>query len=178
MMKLVAAVILMTLLSANVLAADGEQEKATKAKDDNAVPNKSARPAISTMDLLDMLVSAGVLTRQRADELLQQAVAKKSADRIDKLGKDSSAKEVDTHLVRVPYVPEFIKQQIRDEVRIGLREDVVNDVIGQAEHERWGIPDALPSWVSKGDFRLRYQGDFFPEKNRDPNLAFGFSACQ
>jgi hypothetical protein len=179
MMKYFPSLLLICLLSAQAQAADKDQQESGAITDTQGVaPAQSSRHAISTLDLLDMLVSAGVLSRQRADELLQQVLAGKSSFEIDKLKDNPHESAVDPRVVRVPYIPEFIKDQIRDEVRIGLREDVVGDVISQASHERWGVPDALPSWVNRisfsGDFRLRYQEDFFPEKNRDPNLAFSY----
>jgi len=125
---------------------------------------------LSTIDIVNMLIKEGVISQQRADELVQIIATDKSAKKIQK-SKAAVSQEtpLNTKVVRVPYVPEYIQNQIRDEVRLGLREDVANDVIGQAKHERWGVPDALPSWVNKisfkGDFRLRYQGDYFADGN-------------
>ena len=127
-------------------------------------------PVLSTIDIVNMLIKEGVISQQRADELVQIIATDKSAKKIQK-SKAAVSQEtpLNTKVVRVPYVPEYIQNQIRDEVRLGLREDVANDVIGQAKHERWGVPDALPSWVNKisfkGDFRLRYQGDYFADGN-------------
>ena len=63
--------------------------------------------------------------------------------------------------VRVPYVPESVKQQIREEVK--------QDVLAQAKQERWGEPDALPRWLDRisfnGDIRVRGQADRFPTDN-------------
>ncbi len=127
---------------------------------------------LSSIDLLDMLVTSGVLTQQRANDLLQEIVSKKSAQQIKELKNNQGDSAINPKLVRVPYVPEFIKNQIRDEVRLSLREEVVGDVIGKARHERWGVPGAMPEWVSrikfKGDLRLRYQGDYFAD-----NLGVG-----
>jgi len=67
-------------------------------------------------------------------------------------------------VIRVPYVPEAVKQQIRDEVKA--------DVLAQAKQERWGEPGALPGWLDRftfsGDIRLRGQADRFPTDNQ-PN---------
>jgi hypothetical protein len=80
--------------------------------------------------------------------------------------------------VRVNHVPEFIRQEIRDAVRTELRQDVVQDVLTHAQTERWGVPGVLPEWIDrikiKGDFRLRYQGEFYDDDN-DP---FGYSDFQ
>src|SRR5690606_33921815 len=74
-------------------------------------------------------------------------------------------------VVRVPYVPKYIKDEIRDQVRIGLKEDVSRDVLAQAKQERWGLPGALPEWINRiqfsGDMRLREQSDMFAGANSD-----------
>jgi len=71
--------------------------------------------------------------------------------------------------VRVPYVPEFVKDEIREQVRAELREDVTADVVATAKAERWGVKDALPAWVTalrwSGDMRLRYQGHYLGSNN-------------
>ena len=60
--------------------------------------------------------------------------------------------------VHVNYVPEIVKQEIRDEVK--------QEVLAQARKERWGEPGALPAWLNRftlsADFRLRYELDSFP----------------
>ncbi len=70
----------------------------------------------------------------------------------------------------MPYVPEAVKQQIRDEVKA--------DVLAQAKQERWGEPGALPGWVDRftfsGDIRLRGQADRFPSDNQPNALPLLF----
>lgn len=66
--------------------------------------------------------------------------------------------------VRVPYVPEAVMREIKEEIR--------QEVLAQARGERWGDPGALPDWLNRiswnGDFRLRYQRDSFPPGNALP----------
>jgi putative porin len=54
-------------------------------------------------------------------------------------------------VVRVAYVPEVVKNQIREEVK--------NEVIAEARKENWGSPSSGPEWVSRftlyGDIRVR-----------------------
>ena len=63
--------------------------------------------------------------------------------------------------VRVTYVPDVVKNQIRDEV--------TQDVEKQAKDENWGGKSDVPDWVKKfrvsGDIRVRYEGDFYPSGN-------------
>ena len=78
-------------------------------------------------------------------------------------------KPIEPGVVRVPYVPEIVKQQIRDQVRAELRADVVQDVLTHAKEQRWGVPGVLPDWIEriklKGDFRVRAQGEFYDRDN-------------
>ncbi len=67
-------------------------------------------------------------------------------------------------VVRVPYVPEVVMREIKEEIR--------QEVLAQAKGERWGDPGALPDWLNRiswdGDFRLRYERDGFPAGNALP----------
>lgn len=64
--------------------------------------------------------------------------------------------------IRVPYVPESVRAQIRDELR--------NDILQQAKAEGWASPGkAAPDWTERfklfGDFRLRSQSNLFSRFN-------------
>lgn len=104
----------------------------------------------TTLGLINALVDKGVLTREVADGMLKQAQTK-TVDATAANAPTASAKPVQ----RVPYVSEAMKTQIRNEVK--------EEVLTQARAERWGVPNATPSWVDRikidGDFRFRYQQD-------------------
>lgn len=59
----------------------------------------------------------------------------------------------DDDTVRVTYVPEVVKAQLREEIK--------NEVMEQARLEHWAAPRSFPDWVSRftfyGDIRLRYE---------------------
>ena len=125
----------------------------------------------TTLNLIDMLVEEGIFSREKADKLVQRAqqaareevkVTAASEEIVEEPPKDKT-------VIRVPYVPEFVKDEIRAQVREELREDVLQDVVSVAQEERWGTKDALPGWLSRielnGDIRLRYQGDYFADGN-------------
>jgi len=64
--------------------------------------------------------------------------------------------------IRVPYIPELVRQQIRDELRA--------DIFAQAEKQGWSSPGkAAPEWTRNvrfyGDLRLRSQTDLFSRFN-------------
>jgi hypothetical protein len=120
--------------------------------------------------LVESLVDSGVLTRAKADELVRTAsfgpaspsvgtlaggVASTPAGAVE--GSTVTAAEIGPdgkRVVRVPYVPESLKREMREQIR--------QDVLAQAKSERWGNPGALPDWLSRievsGDFRLRAEG--------------------
>ncbi len=113
--------------------------------------------------LLDSLVEQGVLTRAKADELLRNAQARAAAT-AQAQPATPAAPPVPANVVRVPYVPETVRNEMRDQIK--------EEVIAMAKAERWGDPGALPSWLDRiqfeGDLRLRYQADKPSESNASP----------
>ena len=100
----------------------------------------------TTQALIETLVESGVLTRESASKLLAVAKAKVQAKAsVAELGKDGKK------VVRVPYVPESVKNEMRNQIK--------EEVLVQARNERWGEPGAYPEWTQRfkfeGDFRLR-----------------------
>jgi Putative porin len=125
----------------------------------------------TTINLIEELVKKGVLSEKAANEMFSRAEADADAETkqlAQQASKDDAVKP-EPGEVRVPYVPEFIKDEIRQQVRKELKEDVVGDVMAKAKTEKWGIPDALPDWVNRfklsGDLRLRSQNDFMADDN-------------
>ena len=120
----------------------------------------------TVMNLVDALVEEGIIDPAKADALKERARAQAAVDARKELLEERKANE---NVVRVPYVPEFVREQIKEEVREGVREDVLADVQRTAEEEKWGTPDALPEWVKKfswyGDFRVRFDYNRFDDNN-------------
>ena len=126
------------------------------------------------VNLVDALVDSGVLTADKATSIKREAALKAreqaaqdamAAGRVTDAPPAGSAGQV----VRVPYVPEFVRDEIREEVRQELRSEVTADVVATARDEGWGTPDALPDWVNRmnwfGDVRMRYQANRFDNNN-------------
>jgi len=123
----------------------------------------------AVLNLIRALVDQGVLTAAKAQEMLRQAgidpsvlAAAQTTPAVPPPAgtADDTAKPV----VRVPYVPEIVKDELRNEVK--------QEVLAQARAERWGDPGALPAWLSKltvyGDARLRMQMDRYADNNGSP----------
>src|SRR6185369_4395130 len=69
-------------------------------------------------------------------------------------------------VVRVPYLSETARAQIKEEVR--------NDVLATARDEGWTDGRRLPGWVRSlsidGDVRLRAQADMLDNDNLAPEI--------
>jgi len=122
----------------------------------------------TTINLIDALVEQGVLSREQADRLIANA-EKKAQEEVRQ--SERAGVKSNRRVVRVPYVPDFVRDEIKQQVEAEVREKVVEDVMAQAKQERWGVPDALPEWISrikfKGDIRLRGQQDLYSPDNFD-----------
>lgn len=63
--------------------------------------------------------------------------------------------------VRVPYIPETVRDEIRDEVKV--------QVMAQAKAEGWAAPNETPEWTKRihveGDVRLRNESRFYSANN-------------
>ena len=116
----------------------------------------------TVVNLLQALVDQGVMTKERAQQLVRQAQEKAAADA-------AAAAKADAGAVRVPYVPEVVREQIRKEVAAELKPQVVDAVVERAKEERWGVPAALPDWLGRtrvtAEATVRYQADRFPRDN-------------
>jgi hypothetical protein len=126
------------------------------------------------VNLVDELVKQGVISAEKAEAMKRDAALKAreqtaQADIAEGKAVPAEPAEAGGSVVRVPYVPEFVKDEIREDVRSELRQDVTNDVVAVAKAEKWGTPEALPAWVSRlefsGDARLRGLGVFMGNTN-------------
>ncbi|MFY7864416.1 putative porin [Roseateles sp.] len=134
----------------------------------------------TTSALIDALVSQGLLSREKADALIKQAQASAQASRPASSGNTWGAPLASgaaaggaaagvANTVRVPYVSETLRQQIREEIK--------NDVLLVAREERWADARVVPEWVRgvsvDGDVRVRWQNERFaaPVYAQDPSTG-------
>jgi hypothetical protein len=114
-----------------------------------------------TINLIQKLVERGALTQADATELIQVAHAEAELARAQVAKTEGPAGAQGGSGVRVAYVPDIVKEQIRDEVR--------ESVMAQAKAEGWAQPDLLPDWVNGvdpfADVRVRYEYSRFPTGN-------------
>lgn len=142
-----------------------------------------------TINLIGKLVDRGILTKEDAKEMIAQAESEVEAARAQTQADmfalamaaatqaaaeqialaQASAPAGSAGDVNVTYIPEPVKTQIKEDIKMEL--------ISEARRGGYALAPQLPmpAWVSRVrpmlDFRFRYEGDFFPEGN-DATGAF------
>lgn len=113
----------------------------------------------TVVNLLEALVQKGVMTREQAQAMVANAQSKAATDAKAKADEEVTEKDA----VRVTHVPQIVRDDISKQVSAELKPQVTQEVIAQAKAEKWGVPGALPDWLSGirlfGDLRLRSQYD-------------------
>ena len=135
-----------------------------------------------TINLINLMVKRGLLTKDDAQGLIQQAEQEAATARAQTgsavaenpaaPGPAATEQANTGDDVQVNYVPNIVKQQITDEVR--------DDVMKEARDEHWAAPNTLPEWVTRyhvsADLRVRYEGDFYPSGNDDDGIFHNFNS--
>jgi hypothetical protein len=121
----------------------------------------------TVINLLQGLVERGVLTKDQAQAMVKAAQQKAATDAAAAAQQEQA--ETGAGAVRVPYVPQVVKEEISKEVAAEVTPEVTKQVVQQARTERWGVPAALPDWVQRltfsGDMRVRGEADTFASDN-------------
>ena len=115
-----------------------------------------------TVNLIRLLVQQGVLTQDTANGLIAQAEKEaqqaRQANAAPAVAAGPTAAPGD---VRVQYVPQAVRDQIRDQVKA--------EVMSTAKKENWAQPNTFPDWISRisfdGDLRLRDESRYFSGNN-------------
>ncbi|AJP71146.1 putative porin [Sphingomonas hengshuiensis] len=105
-------------------------------------------------DLLQLLVDEGLISREKAQGLLERARA--SAELRQKREVAANQPAVD-----IAYVPQVVREEIKAEAKA--------EMLKEAREGGLLAPDALPAWVKavklSGDFRVRFQSERFDPDN-------------
>jgi len=156
-------------------------------------PPVAAAPAPSqnvTINLIRNLVKRGLLPQEDADALIKQAEADAATARdqaqaaqtetlqaaaqvaVQVAAQASEAPPAGDDAVRVTYIPETVKAQMREQIKA--------EVMAQAREENWAAPRTMPEWVARfrvaGDLRVRYEADVFPDGNDNTGSFPNFNA--
>lgn len=153
-----------TMLSAGLLAAAPALAQEVQATAPPAAAPSNSAPSTSAMtNLIRILVQNKVIGQDAADALMKQAETEAAQARARQPAPTQMAAlpPPAPGAVRIPYVPEVVKNQIRDEVRA--------EVLDEVKNERWALPNLVPEWVSRvewsGDLRVRDQQDLYGDRN-------------
>lgn len=122
-----------------------------------------------SINLLKRLVERGSLTQKDAEELVLLADADVAAASAPP---PTPAPAPLPSEVRVTYVPETVRNRIRDEVK--------EQLLAEAKTEGWFADTRNPPWVSRvrpfADIRLRYEVDSYPDGNDNTGAFPNFNA--
>jgi hypothetical protein len=121
------------------------------------------RLRLTTLGLIEALVTQGLLSRERADALLRDA--ERHAERTAPAAAPPGSRWGDPPAPRpVQRVP-FLSNTAREELRSQIRTDVLNEITNSG----WADPRQVPSWTRRvslgGDVRLRAQSELFGRGN-------------
>lgn len=119
---------------------------------------QEAQAGESTMiKLIRGLIDSGALKPEVGQALLAEAQREATGPA------PASAIAAQPGDVRVPYIPETVRDGIRDEVKA--------EVMAQARAERWAAPEQVPEWTQhirmQGDVRVRNESRLYSERNSD-----------
>jgi hypothetical protein len=170
-----------TVNPANPVAPSLTQKEAS-ADSASAPSMATAKPSQSlTVNLINRMVQRGMLSKEDASDLLKQAEADTAQAQAHAAAEQKSAIETAVNQalakanleptslepsatedsMHVTYIPEMVKQQMRDEIK--------EEVMAQAREEHWVAPNSIPGWVTRfrltGDIRIRGEGAYFPDGN-------------
>ncbi|MGN8346294.1 putative porin [Pseudomonas sp. SMV71] len=130
----------------------------------------TAAPAPSenaTINLIRLLVQQGVLKQDQADGLIAQA-EREAVQARQASATVAAAPTGAPGDVRVQYVPNIVREQIRDQVKA--------EVMATARQENWAQPNTFPDWVSRisfdGDIRLRDESRYYSGTNSNQIVDF------
>lgn len=129
----------------------------------------------TTTNLVNLLVQEGVLSKDKAGALLKQAEQDAAKAKENDIAAtpatttDPVDAAIDKKMVRVQYVPEIVKKQMKDEIK-----DEVMTTLNYKAGERLGLPDWIGRLNWEGSLRLRAESDKFADGNPIP---FNFNAA-
>src|SRR5262249_7611046 len=138
-----------TLALASLVAAPALAKEPPKLSEATAQLGQAPAPTASPnamVNLINLLVKQGALTREQGEALIKQANDQEAVARADKAATPAAnvasarpSAPADGS-IRVTYVPEVVKKQLRDEIK--------QEVVAQAKQENWAQPNTFPEWIS------------------------------
>jgi len=126
----------------------------------------------TVVNLLQALVDQGVISKEKAQQMVKAAQDKAAADA-------AAVAKAEQGAVRVPYVPQIVKDEIAKQVEQEVKPEVVAGVVNEAKAEKWGVPGALADWLTRtrlyGDVTLREEALFYNGANAPEFNYYGIN---
>ncbi len=156
-------------LAPSALAQTGEAPAPAAAAEPQPQPQPDMAGALpegptsnAMVNLIRLLVQQGTITEENGRALVAQAQTEAQMASATPAPPAAGA-------VRVPYVPQIVRDQIRDEVKA--------DIARTAETSGWIAPARLPAWAERltisGDIRFRSQSELYSASNVIGLIDFG-----
>jgi hypothetical protein len=125
------------------------------------VPPSGDALLTTLVGLIQTLVDQGVLSATKAQDMLRQAGVDPAV--LTTAPPPPNAASTPP-VIRVPYVPQTVKDELRDELK--------QEVLEKARTEKWAEPGSLPSWMARftwyGDVRFRIEREDYSKGNATP----------
>jgi len=123
-------------------------------------PGPAAPSPNATINLIRILVAKKILSSEEAQQMIAQAETEAAAARM--AAEDAKmAATVNPDDVRVTYVPDVVKNEMREQIKADLQAEM--------RTHGWTTADKVAEWTQRismfGDFRMRFEADFYPEGN-------------
>jgi hypothetical protein len=154
--RTLAALVMGLSLHASVLADPPEEARSLKELRNTVV------------NLLQALVERGVITREQAEAMVKNAEEKAAAETAAASAAAAQQEKAEQGAVRVPYVPDIVKDEIGKQVAAELGPSIKKELVDQVS-STGSLFSTLPEWVQRmhwnADVRLRGEGDYFASDN-------------
>lgn len=136
------------------------------AQGDDARQQEIERLRATTQSMIRALADQGLISRERAAALMKETLPPESGAAPAPSTAAPAARPKPSTTVRVPYVPETVRAQIKEEIK--------NEVMATAKEEGWADSRQVPDWAKRftlaGDVRVRAQGELFDSGNAPASL--------
>ncbi|MFZ4593016.1 MAG: putative porin [Verrucomicrobiaceae bacterium] len=154
--------------------ADGPPENPLFAPPGATPPPAPASPSTHnvTVNLLNLMVKKGLITGEEAQELIVQAETEAEASRAQPAA--AAVPQPNPDDVRVTYVPEIVKNQLRDDIKRELAAD--KEWLDKKLYGPGTFPDWISRWEPFGDLRVRYETQTYPLGNDKTGAFPNFNA--
>ncbi len=125
------------------------------------------------INLINLLVKQKVISKAAGEALIAQAEAEaakasEAAKPTDVAAAPPQPPAPAEGTVRVPYIPEVVRKQLKEELR--------QEVLQEAMDGGWATPGRVPDWLARlqisGDLRMRSQSEFYSDNNTDEYIDF------